>query len=250
MPDGTPVSRHTYNHLAYIAHADRMYAFGGSAAPCGFMKDDTWTLNLATMTWQRMNHSGPAPNGNYGWVTAYDAVSQKVLIHDYFNLYAYSLESNSYTAVKVNSSAISQGMTGVIDTKRRKFVMIGDGAVIAYDLAVGGGYARQAWATSGASSIVQQSYIGLAYDAAGDRVVAWDGGNSVYVLNIDTKVWTQLTYPNGPGAARNNGTYGRFAYSPASGVFVLVNSVDSNAYALRLPGAPVAPNPPSNVAVR
>lgn len=52
---GYPNARHTYAGLVYIPYADRMFAFGGSLAPCGEGSLDTWTLNLATLQWQKMN---------------------------------------------------------------------------------------------------------------------------------------------------------------------------------------------------
>lgn len=250
MPDGTPVSRHTYNHLTYIAHADRLYAFGGSGVPCGFMLNDTWTLNLGTMTWQRMNPAGPLPEGNYGRVTAYDPETRKVYIHDAQFLYSYTFETNTYARLS-SEQAMSQEMTATIDTKRKLFVIVGDGKVHAYSIAPGSNYSRQTWNTTGATSAVQGNAIGLAYDPVTDRVVAWNGGNTVYSLNPDTKIWTAITYSGGPGPALSNGTYGRFAYSPASGAFVVVNSVDSNAYALRLDNSAMSPpNPPSQVVVQ
>ncbi|MGQ0384081.1 MAG: hypothetical protein ACT4UP_05265 [Gammaproteobacteria bacterium] len=248
MPDGTPVSRHTYNHLAYIAHADRMYAFGGSGVPCGWMLGDTWTLNLATLQWQRMNPTGPNPEANYGRVAAYDPDTRKVYIHDALNLFSYSLESNSYTRL-TNDQVLSQEMTATIDTKRKLFVIVGDGAVYAYSLAAGTNFARQVWNTTGATNAVSGHYIGLAYDPVTDRIVAWNGGNTVYSLNPDTRVWSAITHPNGPGPALANGTFGRFAYSAASGVFVVINSVDNNAYALRLALPTPPPNPPTQVNV-
>jgi len=63
---------------------------------------------------------------------------------------------------------------------------------------------------------------------------AWSGGNTVYLLDTGTWTWTPVTYPNGPGAALGAGTYGRFRYLPGLGVYAVANSVDSNAYALRL----------------
>lgn len=250
MPDGTPVSRHTYNHLAYIAHLDRLFAFGGSGVPCGWMYGDTWTLNLSTLQWQRMNPAGPNPEGNYGRVTAYDPTSRKVYIHDANFLYSYTFETNTYARLS-SDQPLSQEMTATIDTKRNLFVIVGDGSVYAYTIGSGSNYVRQTWNTTGATTAVQGNYIGLAYDPITDRIVAWNGGNTVYSLNPDSKVWTATTYSGGPGPALSNGTFGRFAYSPASGAFVVVNSVDSNAYALRLaPSNSVPPNPPSQVVVQ
>ena len=250
MPDGKPVSRHTYNHLAYIAHADRLFAFGGSGVPCGWMLGDTWTLNLATLQWQRMNPAGPSPEANYGRVTAYDPSSRKVYIHDANFLYSYTFETNTYARLS-SDQPLSQEMTATVDTKRNLFVIVGDGSVYAYSVGSGSSYVRQTWNTTGATTAVQGNYIGLAYDPITDRIVAWNGGNTVYSLNPDSKVWTATTYSGGPGPALSNGTFGRFAYSPASGAFVVVNSVDSNAYALRVAQSnSAAPNPPTQVIVQ
>ena len=66
-PDGRANSRHTYGGLAYIAHADRMFVFGGgSFCTRGNSSSDTWTLNLETLEWKRMDpvHGG-SPNGEF-----------------------------------------------------------------------------------------------------------------------------------------------------------------------------------------
>jgi hypothetical protein len=249
MPDGTPVSRHTYNHLAYIAHVDRMFAFGGSGVPCGYMLGDTWTLNLATLAWQKMNPSGPNPDGNFGRVTAYDPSTRKVYIHDVQYLYSYTFETDSY-AILSPATTIGQYMTAAIDTKRNLFVIVGQGNVYAYSIAPGSSYTRQTWTTTGANSIVGGSFIGLAYDSVADRMVAWNGGDTVYSLNLDTMVWTSTTFSGGPGAALPNGTFGRWAYSRASDAFVVLTSIDANAYALRLGPPTPAPSPPTQLQVR
>ncbi|HEX7959692.1 MAG TPA: hypothetical protein VF493_07220, partial [Terriglobales bacterium] len=56
LADGTPNARHTYNGLAYIAQADRMFAFSGSmASNSGNTDDRTWTLDLASLQWRAMD---------------------------------------------------------------------------------------------------------------------------------------------------------------------------------------------------
>jgi len=54
------------------------------------------------------------------------------------------------------------------------------------------------------------------------------------MYNPDTDSCTSATYPNGPGAQQALGTYGRFRYFPALGVFAVVNSASENAFILRL----------------
>jgi hypothetical protein len=75
---------------------------------------------------------------------------------------------------------------------------------------------------------------GLAYDPIQNLIVGWGGGDTAYLYNPDTDSCTSVTYPNGPGAAQQNGTFGRFRYFPSLGVFAVVNSWASNAYTLRL----------------
>lgn len=240
--DNQANSRHTYDHIVYMSHVDRMFVFGGASTPCGFFTDDTWTFNFTSMTWQQMNPSGTKPEGNYGRVTAYNPATQKVYIHDQTSLYSYSYESNSYTTLANNT--IGQESTGVFDSKRQQFVLVGNGAVYAYDVSATSNYQRQTWNTSGGSSIVNANNPGVAYDPVTDRIVGWNGGNTVYSLDPITRVWTAITFPGGPGAAMGNGTFKRWAYSPASGAFVVVNSVDNDVFALKLAtGNPPPPTP-------
>ena len=75
---------------------------------------------------------------------------------------------------------------------------------------------------------------GFTYDPVQKRMVGWAGGNTVYIYNPDTDSCSTVTNAGGPTTIQGNGTYGRFQYSPASGVFIVVNDIDSNAYTLRL----------------
>lgn len=249
--DNQANSRHTYDHIVYMSHIDRMFVFGGASTPCGFMLNDTWTFSFSSMTWQQMNPSGTKPEANYGRVTVYNPTTQKVYIHDQTTLYSYSYESNSYTTLANNT--MGQESTGVFDSKRQLFLLIGNGAVYAYDVSASSNFQRQTWNTTGGSPIVNaNNNPGVAYDPVSDRIVGWNGGNTVYSLDPTTKVWTATTFPGGP-AAINQGTFKRWAYSPASGAFVVVNSVDNDAFALKLAaGSPptpdtIAPTTPTNI---
>ncbi len=228
-------SRHTYDHIIYMSHIDGMFVFGGASPILGFMLDDTWVFNFSTMAWIKKNPVGTKPEGDYGRVTAYNPVTQKVYIHDQFNLYSYTYETDTYSILS-SDPPLGQDRTGVFDSKRQLFISIGNGQVTAYDVSAGSKYAKQTWATTGGSSILNAPGPGVAYDPISDRIVAWTGGNTVYTLDpaATTKVWTPITYSGGPGAAIAAGTYKRFAYSPSSNAFVVVNSVDSDAYALKL----------------
>jgi hypothetical protein len=126
-------------------------------------------------------------------------------------------------------------MTAVIDPVRRKFVVVGAGRVHVYEPASRPVFgSRRNPSTKGGEPIVQSLYPGLAYDPVTASIVAWNGGDTAYRLDLERATWTPVTYPNGPGEPAKNGTYKRWSYSPASGVFVVVNGMDRNAFVFRL----------------
>jgi len=240
-----PASRHTYDGLAYMPNVDRLFMQSGytwcNGSSAG-VSDATWTFDFATNKWQLMNPNGTTPDS---WTngttfskaiimdTAYDPNTGKVFVDDLQYLYSYDLSANSYTRYDNSQQGINYHTTAVIDPKRKKFVMLGAGDAWIIDIGPTSTYAIQPLTTSGGSAIINSDYPGLAYDPVSDRIVAWNGGNTVYSLNLDTNVWTSATYTGGP-AAMANGTYKRWSYSPALNLFVSYNSVDSNGYAFRL----------------
>ena len=252
IANGTqPNSRHTYDGLAYMEHIDRMFIFGGAlACGYGYTGRDTWTFDFATNTWHRMTSSGTLPASNYGVVCDYDPNTRKVFLHDNNAFYSYSFESDSYTKLADNN--ISYHMTSVIDPKRKKFIVFGSGAssdAYIYDIG-GNNYAGSPFVTTGATGILGLQYPGLAYDPDRDRIVAWIGGNTVYSLNMDTRVWTADTFSGGPGLANVSGTFKRWRYSAKDGVFIVANRYDNNiqnGYTFRFPSTGTETSRPRQV---
>ncbi len=237
-----PNARHTYDGIAYMENVDRMFVFGGSLSYCGYLGNATWTYDFGNSVWERKYPTGTIPSAVPGVVSAYDPNTGKVFLHDDAYLYSYDYNANQYQRLS-GFNGIDYHMSATIDPVRRKLVIVGAGSVYLYDIGSSSTYTRQTLSTTGGSPIVSSIYPGLAYDPVSASVVAWNGGDTVYRLNIDTAVWTPQTFTGGPGAALSNGTYDRWSYSPTSGVFVVVNSVDSNAYTLRLSTS--TPPPPT-----
>jgi hypothetical protein len=234
LVNGTqPNSRHTYDGITYMDHVDRMFVFGGSLSPCGFMSNGTWTFSFASSTWEKRNPRGPKPRAEPGAIAVYDPVSRKVFVHDSSTLYSYDFDSDKYTDLS-SGGAIDYHMSGVIHPVRRNLVIIGAGRAYIYDIGAKSGHSRRTLKTKGGEPIVDSGYPGLAYDPASDRIVAWNGGNSVYSLDLDRKTWTALPYPDGPGTLPTTGTFKRWNFSAASGIFILVDTMGSNAFAFRL----------------
>jgi hypothetical protein len=236
LSDGTPPSRHTYDDLAYIAHADRMFSYTGSMAPTGCGSLATWTLTMSNLQWQDMNPSGTAPTPNGGLAAAdYDPNTKNVFVHTVsWGMFAsYNFDTNTMKLLASNE-IINYYVTAVVDPKRRLFFMFGANG--AYKIDISGNDPSYSLKTLAASGCTFQNIDapGAAYDSVQDRIVGWSGGNSVNIYNADTDSCTTVTYANGPGAQQTLGTYGRFRYFPALGVFALVNSASQNAYTLRL----------------
>ncbi len=254
LPDGKPNSRHTYGGLAYIAHADKMYVFGGSLACSGGSGDsDTWTLDLGTLQWKRMagNGGGQLVGWNLGALSDYDPVSKLVYLSDRKGFYSYSYETDSYK--QLNSDAyVTLDVNAVIDPKRRLFMIwglkeaggqaqAGGPGLYVISIASGSNYALQDWSgqVSGCTAMMSGDMEGLAYDSTHDRIVAWRNegdGNTVYIYDPNTKSCSTQTFPGGPKVnPAVRGVFGRFRYVPSNDSFVLVNDAEQNAFTLRLP---------------
>lgn len=253
-----PNSRHTYDGIEYVEKYDRMFVFGGSlACGAGSFGDDTWTFDFQTGEWHRMQPAGGSPIGDAGMLTAYDPVSGLVYLHDRQHLYSYDVATDTYTRVSGDPRALGYHMAATIDVLARKFVIVGfdsvsgRGRVYTYGIDAAVSTIETVPTTDG-NAIVGASYPGLAYDPISHQIFAWSeqAGSDVYSLELASGQWTQISASNGPRPV-GNGNHGRWRYSPDSGVFVSVNSVDDNIFIFRSSDSTVSrPNPPTSVTVQ
>ena len=250
--DGRPSSRHTYDGLAVIPDADEMFELSGAGIPCGYAVQGTWTLRLGAIEsspngkaapWAEMKPS-PFPNkASYGVVSDYDPGTKTVIVNDTYNLWSYDLGANQYTLLNDSDATgahIDYHMTGRVDPKRKLFIAVGGtlasgGGMQVFDIGSGSDHAQQDWTkqVTGCDALLSANSPGFAYDAGRDRFVGWAGGNTVYLFDPVAKKCETRTYGGGP-KAQENGTFGRFRYFPALGVFAIVNDPNANAYTLRL----------------
>ena len=222
--DGTPNSRHTYSGLGYIAHADRFFGQAGSLAGVGFARcDKSWTFDFDAKKWTDRNPPTTS-GGGFGVHCAYDPATKKLWWGNGSGLWSYDYDANTWT--QRNSDGFYYH-TSTIDTKRGQLIVVGNGAVVAYDIK-NGNYTKQTWATTGGNDFIAKGNPGVDYDPTLDRIVGWYGG-SPYILNPETKVWTTGTATGAPGVG-SNGIYGRWRYVPSVNAFVVVTSADDNVY--------------------
>ena len=249
--DGNPVSRHTYDGLEYLSNMDRFWMHGGSKYNItGSPSQATWLFDFDSLQWERK--SDISYRSGLEMVSAYDPVTNKVFVAGKGSnqtLIAYDPVSDSWT--ERGDLSIDVAQTAAIDPVRRTFVSLGSGKLFAYDLQQTGTISRQDLSTTGDTSMVSIAYPGIVYDPVSDKMVAWNGGVDVYLLDLDTLVWTRVTpAPTNtviPTPAPHQGTFGRWQYIPSKNAFIVVNSIDENVWIYKLSqgGTPPDATPPS-----
>jgi hypothetical protein len=239
LADGTPVSRHTYDQMQYITHADVMWSYGGAIARNGFSTTVTWTLDVTSGTWTNMAPpNGPlvAATGTYNAATAYDPESGLVLYASEAGFATYDIDANAWTqlfdfgfAPYYPDFTIYGPKRGVVDPVRRLFYAIGDGQRFVYAIDTGEAVLDH-WSTTGDDGGLFGAYgPGVDYDVVADALVGWTGG-SPRILDLETQTWSAGSDVAAPPAQVVNGTYGRWRYVERYNVFVLVNQPEQNVY--------------------
>ena len=228
--DGTPNSRHTYNGIAYIEHADQFFGSGGALAcnPGGCGADKTWTFDFDSKQWKDMKPK-LKPRTDCENVSAYDPESKKVWWFDVPGLWSYNYDNNKWR--QHNEDYISR-RTAAVDTKRGLLLVVGQEQVVAYNIR-DGDYTQRVWNTVGAESLIKKWSPGLAYDPVADRMVGWAGG-SVFSLDMDTKIWTEHKASGGPNVDSLNDVYGLWRYIPSLNAFIVMSGAQKNVYFYKL----------------
>ncbi len=252
LPDGKPVSRHTYDGVEFIEHLGKLWGLGGSRARDGGGTNITWMYDESAGWTQHA--SGP---GGYTFAMAYDPGSRKVLVNTTESMRIYDIDTDTWTTVPgfgytpLWPRYVGGDRTGIVDPSRGLYWVVGNRMVLVWDIAegrpvtddwvtTGGGdytnadrvlpnYPAQLF-ESGGGNIYNVNAPGFDYDSATDAIVAWPNQGAPYALNLQTRVWTEGSPDGAPTSRNSGGTYGRWRYVAAYNVFVLVNSVDENVY--------------------
>jgi hypothetical protein len=239
--DTQPNARHTYGGVAYLENIDALFVSGGSLACAeGAFGDDAWLYHFGSKSWERRFPSGPNPLAGPGMMTAYDAASGTVYVHDREHLYAYDPIANSYDQLTSDRAYMGYHLEATIDPVGKRFIIAGydgvadGGRVYSYSIDPQSDYTISEWNTSGGAGLIGAVYPGLAFHPPSGKLVAWgeDTPEKVFSLDLTNRTWSSEQMSS-PPAPVGNGTHGRWRYSATSQVFVLANSVDDDVVVYR-----------------
>lgn len=256
LPDGRPASRHTYDGIAYIEHADRMFAHGGSRWQDGSGTNVTWAFDPEAGTWENREPNELPLANCCDESSVYDPATRRVYAHWTKFLAAYDWDDNTWTILQDYGEPpywpryeVWGDKRAALDVKRGLVWFFGAGIALVYDIA-NAAHVTDDWVTTGGSMFSNEEQIGshseqlfvtgggeivrgkgpgVDYDTAADAMVGWVGG-APWILDLTTKTWRRSAADGGPDEPSINGTYGRFRYVARLNVFVLVNSVDEDVH--------------------
>jgi len=257
LPDGQPVSRHSYDGLQVATHANVFVAHGGSRWQDGSGTGVTWAFDLDAATWQNMEPEGaPSLSNCCSEASAYDPDSGAIFFHLTNRLARYDVDANRWEVLLDLGFPpywpryeVWGDKRGLVDPTRGLVWFFGAGLYMVWDIAAGAavtddwvttggalfsnaesvdGYPEQVIETGG-GEVITEGGPGVDYDLAADQIVGWVGGGP-WRLDLEARAWSQGSGAGAPAAPVDNGTFGRFRYVARTNVFVLVNSVDDDVW--------------------
>lgn len=236
---GRPNRRRSFNNLAYIPSADKLFAFGGTG---NFGESrETWLWAAATDTWTLTHATGTAPTSPWG-AAVYNPGDGKVYYVDSSCLRRYNPATNAWEQPGQCQGLNSYHPSVALDTNAQRLYIMGDFDFWYYDLSAGSTFTRNEIPAPGCRDEVKKTpYPGLAYDPKGKQIVIWLGKDTIYTLDATGTTCTAKTYLGGPMPPASNEILSRWQYSPAAGGFFVVTDAGKDAFFLRLSASSTPP---------
>jgi hypothetical protein len=250
--DGTPMTRHTYDYLAYLPSEDVMVVSGGAAfwqlrnygAPSSEV-NRVWFFHPSSNTW---TYSGTTEASGVYTSTAVDANGKLWSIQGSSSsghLWSYAPASGSWT--KHSYVQVYDDVNAEIDPVEGVLVFVGNGKARRFWLDERSALdpddpwkeKAESFSLSGAGPVGSVKAPGLAYHPGSGRLVAWGGGRTVYSLDTDTWQWAaHQSAGSDPGSPTPTGTYARWAWCARKNLFVLATGSGRNVCVYRPPSMP------------
>ncbi|MGB8275101.1 MAG: hypothetical protein WCF16_07525, partial [Alphaproteobacteria bacterium] len=127
MPDGTPVTAHSYDGIEYLPNVDKFFVFGYATFKSG-KPAAAWLFDPATRRWTMLDAK------DSGIASAYDPATGKVYSHNNYRLYEFDPKSGKWAARVSGGFTWPFDFTAAVDPEHHLLVAVGKGQVFYYDL--------------------------------------------------------------------------------------------------------------------
>jgi len=238
-PDGSPITRHTYDYLDYIPPpVDRFFCGGGAVLWRGgqFGDETTYLFDFDAKKWSAGSDDPSRGTGSTCAVAPDGTVWQHGAREPYNYLSAYDPVHDVWTKHAVYKDGWFGYARGAgIEPRKMKYVVVGAGDTWVWDL-LRPDESGVRLSTRGDTGAEDSNYPGIDFDQVTGRMVCWNGGAGVYSLDLDTATWTRHNTQGvgtTPPGASGSGTNGRWRYAPNLNLFVCVNGVRENVFVYR-----------------
>lgn len=226
-----PRSAHTYGNIAFSKATGRFYVLGSIGT---FQSGQSSTqrvmgFDFATSQWTRGANN---PVIDYG-ASASDANGHLWYVGPR-KLHEYDPKADIWKSHAPDGEGYYYAGSDV-DTKRNVLALTANGTSVSTYALADAAKTHAMVTTTGLSAPIGAA-MGFAYSPVLDRFVAWSNGRNLAILDLPAAKWTVLAGTgDDPGAPASNGTYGRFRYSPARNVFVVVSGTKRNVFLWKPP---------------
>lgn len=251
----TPNARHHYDGFIWDSHVDTYWLDGTFLSTAANGTDRVWTLNPRTLTlngndptgWsllpQSASHPAHATNGSvshFAFVPGNETIQPFIfeIEQNVGTAWQFNDVTNTWASVAstgANACTNNTNMTTAVDTVNRVYYCIGQGKF--YAVLVDSPFTTTNLSTAaGCSALISGNAPGFDYYASMRTFVGYNGGTTVYTYTPGNpgSCATQ-TISGGPTTVQTpNGTYKKFSFDSADGVFVSCNSLTEDCFALRL----------------
>ena len=241
-----PKSQHSYDYVEYLAPLDSLVftsggvgygnCFGGTELARYSFVADQWTFE-----------DDPKLSGGTGAASAVDPSTDIWwIVGSNGHLTTYNPHTGEWKRGPYdNLMSLDSNKKAVIDSARNLFILFHGGyngqgrGVYTFPLNEDvETYTPSLQTSQKTITGVEPRYgrAGIAYDPVSGKIIAWDGGNTVFLL--DTEIWEWTTAEASgvtmPADTNSTGTFGRFQYVESLDKFILVNTVSQNVFFLDL----------------
>ena len=192
-PSGTPPSIRAATNAVIDPVNNRMILFGGSDGSSGY--NDTWSLELNTLTWYELKTPGISPSKRFAHATIYDPIGHKMIIFagdNYYQPMMNDVWSLDLTYGKERWRELTPSGS-LPDTRAQHFYALNDASrdiVIGFGYNLSSGYHSDMWALNLNSltwrqvlpSDIVEARRGscAAYDPLGQQIIIFGGDRSDY----------------------------------------------------------------------